>query len=80
MRSASAISVDNTRPVPPDQVPKTYDSLLDPRLRNKLAWRMQQFGSAVIWFVIRSHNELRWKNAAGKFLTISMMRRQHQGV
>ena len=30
----------NTRLVPPDQVPKTYDDLLDPRWRGKLAWRI----------------------------------------
>ncbi len=30
----------NTRLVPPDQVPKNYDDLLDPRWRGKLAWRI----------------------------------------
>jgi ABC-type Fe3+ transport system substrate-binding protein len=30
----------NTRLVPPDQVPKTYNDLLDPRWRGKLAWRI----------------------------------------
>ena len=30
----------NTKLVPPDQVPKTYDDLLDPRWRGKLAWRI----------------------------------------
>jgi ABC-type Fe3+ transport system substrate-binding protein len=30
----------NTRQVPADQVPKTYDDLLDPRWRGKLAWRI----------------------------------------
>jgi ABC-type Fe3+ transport system substrate-binding protein len=30
----------NTRAVPTDQVPKTYDDLLDPRWRSKLAWRI----------------------------------------
>jgi len=30
----------NTRLVPADQVPKTYDDLLDPRWRGKLAWRI----------------------------------------
>jgi ABC-type Fe3+ transport system substrate-binding protein len=30
----------NTRQVPPDQVPKTYDDLLDPRWQGKLAWRI----------------------------------------
>lgn len=30
----------NTRLVPPEQVPKTYDDLLDPRWRGKLAWRI----------------------------------------
>lgn len=30
----------NTRLVAPDQVPKTYDDLLDPRWRGKLAWRI----------------------------------------
>ncbi len=30
----------NTRLVPPDQVPKTYDDLLDPRWQGKLAWRI----------------------------------------
>jgi ABC-type Fe3+ transport system substrate-binding protein len=30
----------NTRLVPPDQVPKSYDALLDPRWRGKLAWRV----------------------------------------
>ena len=30
----------NTRLVPPDQVPKSYDDLLDPRWRGKLAWRI----------------------------------------
>jgi iron(III) transport system substrate-binding protein len=30
----------NTRLVPPDQVPKTYDDLLDARWRGKLAWRI----------------------------------------
>jgi ABC-type Fe3+ transport system substrate-binding protein len=30
----------NTRLVPSDQVPKTYDDLLDPRWRGKLAWRI----------------------------------------
>jgi iron(III) transport system substrate-binding protein len=30
----------NTRLVPPDQVPKSYDALLDPRWQNKLAWRV----------------------------------------
>jgi iron(III) transport system substrate-binding protein len=30
----------NTKLVPSDQVPKTYDDLLDPRWRGKLAWRI----------------------------------------
>jgi ABC-type Fe3+ transport system substrate-binding protein len=30
----------NTRLVPPDQTPKTYDDLTDPRWRGKLAWRI----------------------------------------
>jgi iron(III) transport system substrate-binding protein len=30
----------NTKMVPPDQVPKTYDDLLDPRWKGKLAWRV----------------------------------------
>ena len=30
----------NTRQVPADQVPKSYDDLLDPRWRGKLAWRI----------------------------------------
>jgi ABC-type Fe3+ transport system substrate-binding protein len=30
----------NTRLVPRDQVPKSYDDLLDPRWRGKLAWRI----------------------------------------
>ncbi|MBX9741472.1 MAG: extracellular solute-binding protein [Beijerinckiaceae bacterium] len=30
----------NTRLVPPDQVPKSYDDLLDPRWKGKLAWRI----------------------------------------
>jgi ABC-type Fe3+ transport system substrate-binding protein len=30
----------NTKLVPPDQAPKTYDDLLDPRWRGKLAWRI----------------------------------------
>jgi ABC-type Fe3+ transport system substrate-binding protein len=30
----------NTKLVPPDQVPKSYDDLLDPRWRGKLAWRI----------------------------------------
>lgn len=30
----------NTRLVPPGEVPKTYDDLLDPRWRGKLAWRI----------------------------------------
>jgi iron(III) transport system substrate-binding protein len=30
----------NTKLVPPDQVPKTYDDLLDPRWRGKLSWRI----------------------------------------
>ena len=30
----------NTRLVPPEQVPKTYDDLLDPHWRGKLAWRI----------------------------------------
>jgi ABC-type Fe3+ transport system substrate-binding protein len=30
----------NTRLVPSDQAPKTYDDLLDPRWRGKLAWRV----------------------------------------
>jgi len=30
----------NTRLVPADQVPKSYDDLLDPRWRGKLAWRI----------------------------------------
>ena len=30
----------DTSLVPPDQVPKTYDDLLDPRWRGKLAWRI----------------------------------------
>jgi iron(III) transport system substrate-binding protein len=30
----------NTKLVPPDQVPKSYDDLLDPRWRGKLAWRV----------------------------------------
>ena len=33
----------NTKLVPPDQVPKSYDALLDPRWQGKLAWR---FGTA----------------------------------
>ena len=30
----------NTRLVPPDQAPRTYDDLLDPRWQGKLAWRI----------------------------------------
>jgi ABC-type Fe3+ transport system substrate-binding protein len=30
----------NTRLVPPDRAPKTYDDLIDPRWRGKLAWRV----------------------------------------
>jgi iron(III) transport system substrate-binding protein len=30
----------NTKLVPSDQVPKSYDALLDPRLQGKLAWRI----------------------------------------
>jgi ABC-type Fe3+ transport system substrate-binding protein len=30
----------NTRLVPPDQAPKSYDDLADPRWRGKLAWRI----------------------------------------
>jgi iron(III) transport system substrate-binding protein len=30
----------NTKLVPPDQAPKAYDGLLDPRWRGKLAWRI----------------------------------------
>jgi ABC-type Fe3+ transport system substrate-binding protein len=30
----------NTRLVPPDQVPKSYDDLLNPRWQGKLAWRV----------------------------------------
>jgi iron(III) transport system substrate-binding protein len=30
----------NTRLIPPDQAPKNYDDLLDPRWRGKLAWRV----------------------------------------
>jgi ABC-type Fe3+ transport system substrate-binding protein len=30
----------NTRLVPPDRVPKSYDALLDPRWQSKLAWRV----------------------------------------
>ncbi len=30
----------NTRLVPPEQAPRTYDDLLDPRWRGKLAWRV----------------------------------------
>lgn len=30
----------NTKMVPPDQVPKSYDDLLDPRWKGKLAWRI----------------------------------------
>jgi ABC-type Fe3+ transport system substrate-binding protein len=30
----------NTRLVPPDQAPKSYDDLTDPRWRGKLAWRI----------------------------------------
>jgi iron(III) transport system substrate-binding protein len=30
----------NTRLVPPDQAPKSYDALTDPRWRGKLAWRI----------------------------------------
>jgi len=30
----------NTRLVPPDQAPKSYDALLDPRWQSKLAWRV----------------------------------------
>jgi iron(III) transport system substrate-binding protein len=30
----------NTKLVPPDQAPKSYDDLLDPRWRGKLAWRV----------------------------------------
>jgi ABC-type Fe3+ transport system substrate-binding protein len=30
----------NTKLVPPDQVPKSYDALLDPRWQGKLAWRI----------------------------------------
>src|SRR6185312_461708 len=30
----------NTKLVPADQVPKSYDDLLDPRWRGKLAWRI----------------------------------------
>ncbi len=30
----------NTKLVPPDQVPRTYEDLLDPRWKGKLAWRI----------------------------------------
>jgi ABC-type Fe3+ transport system substrate-binding protein len=30
----------NTRMLPPDQVPKSYEDLLDPRLKGKMAWRI----------------------------------------
>jgi ABC-type Fe3+ transport system substrate-binding protein len=30
----------NTKMVPPDQVPKNYDDLLDPRWKGKMAWRI----------------------------------------
>jgi ABC-type Fe3+ transport system substrate-binding protein len=30
----------NTKMLPPDQVPKSYDDLLDPRLKGKMAWRI----------------------------------------
>ncbi len=30
----------NTKMLPPDQVPKSYEDLLDPRLKGKMAWRI----------------------------------------
>jgi iron(III) transport system substrate-binding protein len=30
----------NTKMLPPDQVPKSYDDLLDPRLKGRMAWRI----------------------------------------
>lgn len=33
-------SAYNTKMVPPDQMPKTYEALLDPRWKDKMAWRI----------------------------------------
>ena len=30
----------NTRLVPPDKVPKTYEDLLDPQWKGKMSWRI----------------------------------------
>jgi len=39
----------NTKLVPPDKVPKSYDDLLDPRWRGKMAWRIGSSTGAALF-------------------------------
>jgi ABC-type Fe3+ transport system substrate-binding protein len=50
----------NTKMVPPDKVPKSYDDLLDPRWRGKMAWRI---GSSTGTALFLTNLRLAWGEA-----------------
>ncbi len=50
----------NTKLVPPDQVPRSYDDLLDPRWRGKMAWRI---GSSTGTALFLTNLRLAWGEA-----------------
>jgi len=56
----------NTRLVPPDQAPKSYDDLADPRWRGKLAWRIGTATGAPLF--ITTLRLARGEQAAAEFL------------
>ena len=54
----------NTKLVPPDQVPKTYDDLLDPKWKGKIAWRINtSSGTPLFITTMRSANAITSSNS-----------------